>query len=69
MPSATSLLVALVVIALIGALGTLYFWTIRRRQDEALNGVRALSAMRWREFSHFVHRRDAPPRLRRDLEC
>ena len=54
MPSATSLLVALVVIALIGALGTLYFWTIRRRQDEALNGVRALSAMRWREFSHFV---------------
>jgi hypothetical protein len=54
MPSATSFLVALVVIALIGALGTLYFWTIRRRQDEALNGVRALSAMRWREFSHFV---------------
>ncbi|KGQ19398.1 putative transmembrane protein [Lysobacter dokdonensis DS-58] len=54
MPSATSIVVAIVVIALIGALGTIYFWTIRRRQDEALNGVRALSAMRWREFSHFV---------------
>ncbi len=54
MPSATSLLVALAVVVLIGALGTLYFSTIRRRQDEALNGVRALSAMRWREFSHFV---------------
>jgi hypothetical protein len=49
-----SLLVALLVAAVLGTLGTLYFWTIRRRQDEALNGVRALSAMRWREFSHFV---------------
>jgi hypothetical protein len=54
MPSATSLLAALIVVVLIGALGTLYFSNIRRRQDEALNGVRALSAMRWREFSHFV---------------
>jgi restriction system protein len=49
-----SLLVALLVAAVLGTLGTLYYWTIRRRQEEALNGVRALSAMRWREFSHFV---------------
>jgi hypothetical protein len=51
---ASSFLVALVVVVVVGTLGTIYFWTIRRRQDEALNGVRALSAMRWREFSHFV---------------
>jgi hypothetical protein len=49
-----SLLVALLVAAVLGTLGTLFFWTIRRRKDEALNGVRALSAMRWREFSHFI---------------
>ena len=54
MPSATSLLVALLVAIVVGVLGTFYFRTIRRRQDEALNGVRQLSAMRWREFSHFV---------------
>jgi hypothetical protein len=54
MLSATSILVGLLVAVALGAIGTLYFWTIRRRQDEALNGVRALSAMRWREFSHFV---------------
>jgi hypothetical protein len=48
------ILSALVIAAALGALGTLYFWTIRRRQDEAESGVRAMSAMRWREFSHFV---------------
>ncbi|BCT93711.1 membrane protein [Lysobacter helvus] len=51
---APTLLLALVVAIALGTLGTLYFWTIRRRQDEAETGVRALSAMRWREFSHFV---------------
>jgi len=51
---APTLLLALVVAIALGTIGTLYFWTIRRRQDEADTGVRALSAMRWREFSHFV---------------
>ena len=54
MLSATSILAGLLVAIALGAIGTLYFGTIRRRQDEALNGVRALSAMRWREFSHFI---------------
>ena len=50
MPPVTSLVAGLVVFALIGVLGTVFFKTIRRRQDEAINGVKALSAMRWREF-------------------
>jgi hypothetical protein len=50
----SSLLLALAVAAVLGALGTVYFWTISRRRDEAETGIRALSAMRWREFSHFV---------------
>ena len=49
-----TLLVALIVAAVLGAIATAYFGTIRRRQDEAETGIRALAAMRWREFSHFV---------------
>jgi hypothetical protein len=44
----------LIVAAVLGAIATAYFGTIRRRQDEAETGIRALAAMRWREFSHFV---------------
>jgi restriction system protein len=51
---ASTLLLALIVAIALGTIGTLYFWSISRRQDEAETGVRALSAMRWREFSHFV---------------
>jgi restriction system protein len=49
-----SLLIALLVALVLGGGGTFYFWNIRRRRDEAAAGIRALSAMRWREFSHFV---------------
>ena len=49
-----ALLVALLIAVVIGVIGTFYFWQIRRRRDEAESGVRALSAMRWREFAHFV---------------
>jgi hypothetical protein len=51
---ASTLIPAIVIALILGAIGTLYFGTIRRRRDEAESGVRALSAMRWREFSHFV---------------
>ena len=51
---ARTLLVALLITVVAGVIGTLYYWTIRRRQDETDAGIRALSAMRWREFSHFV---------------
>ena len=50
----TALLPAVVIAIILGAIGALYFGRIRRRQDEAETGVRALSALRWREFSHFV---------------
>jgi hypothetical protein len=54
MSFAISILVALLIAAAVGTVGTMYFWTMRRRTDEISFGVRALSAMRWREFSHFV---------------
>jgi len=54
MLTASSLLLGLLFTVVFGALGTFYFWNVRRRQDEAEAGIRALSAMRWREFSHFV---------------
>lgn len=47
-------MLALVVMLALGATATVYLWNVRRRQDEAAVGIRALSAMRWREFSHFV---------------
>lgn len=52
--TASSLLLALIVMLALGAAATVYLWNGRRRQDEAAAGIRALSAMRWREFSHFV---------------
>lgn len=54
MPAVSSILAALLIAVVVGVIGTFYFWTVRRRQDEADAGVRALSAMRWREFSHFI---------------
>lgn len=52
--SVSSLLLALIVTLALGAGGTFYFWNLRRRLEEATTGTRALAAMRWREFSHFV---------------
>ncbi len=41
--------------ALIVAIGAaFYFWVLRRRQDESIEGVRSLNAMRWREFAGVV---------------
>jgi len=47
-------LLALLVMVLVGGAGSAWLWLVRRRQDEAAAGVRALAGMRWREFSHFV---------------
>ena len=52
--SVSSVLLAVIVALALGAGGTFYFWNLRRRQDEVTAGTRALAAMRWREFSHFV---------------
>ncbi len=52
--SLNSLLLGLLIALVAGICGTLYFRNIRRPKDEAAAGIRALSAMRWREFSHFV---------------
>jgi hypothetical protein len=52
--SLSSLLLGLLIMLALGASGTFYFRNIRGPKDEAAAGIRALSAMRWREFSHFV---------------
>jgi len=45
---------AVIVVLVLGGAATAYLWKVRRRQDAAAAGINALSAMRWREFSHFV---------------
>ena len=45
---------AVIVALALGGAATAYLWNVRRRQDAAAAGIAALSAMRWREFSHFV---------------
>ena len=52
--SLSSLLLGLLIMLVLGICGTFYFRNVRRPKDEAAAGIRALSAMRWREFSHFV---------------
>ena len=54
MVSLSSLLLGLLTMLVLGVCGTFYFRNVRRPKDEAAAGIRALSAMRWREFSHFV---------------
>jgi hypothetical protein len=44
----------LAVALLSGVVATLYLWLIRRRNDELAAGLKALSAMRWRDFSRLV---------------
>lgn len=49
-----SLWLAVIVALALGGAATAYLWNVRRRQEAAAAGIAALSAMRWREFSHFV---------------
>jgi hypothetical protein len=49
-----SLWLAVIAVLVLGVAATAYLWNIRRRQDATAAGIAALSAMRWREFSHFV---------------
>jgi len=44
----------LIVMLLAGALASGYLWLIRRRLDERAAGLKALSSMRWREFTQYV---------------
>ncbi len=54
MPTNVPLLPALLVALFSGALATVYLWRLHRKRLEAQAGIRALAAMRWREFSQFV---------------
>ena len=45
---------ALVIAVLVGSALTVWLWTARRQQLVTAGGLRALAAMRWREFSRFV---------------
>lgn len=44
----------LAVTLLSGVIATLYLWLFRRRSDELAAGLKALSGLRWREFSRLV---------------
>lgn len=54
MPSNAPALIALAVALLVGVPVTFYLLNIHRRRVAAAAGIRALAAMRWREFSQFV---------------
>lgn len=47
-------IVALIVFALIGGIGTWYFRAVVQRRDRLAAGIRALSALSWRDFIHLV---------------
>lgn len=47
-------LTALAIAVVLGAGITAYLWRVRRHQVEVSTGIKALGAMRWREFSQFV---------------
>ncbi|WP_147653690.1 restriction endonuclease [Vulcaniibacterium gelatinicum] len=49
-----SWLIALLAALALGIGVSAWLWRVRRQQLEAAAGTRALAAMRWREFSHFV---------------
>ncbi len=50
----SSLMLGLLCALIVGAAATFYFWVVRRRQDESIEGIHSLSAMRWREFAGLV---------------
>jgi hypothetical protein len=54
MPSNAPALIALVVALVVGVPATVYLLNIHRKRMAAAAGIRALAAMRWREFSQFV---------------
>jgi len=50
----SSLLLALAVTAVIGGVATAWLWLVQQPRTEREEGLRLLSAMRWREFSRLV---------------
>lgn len=50
----TSLMLGLLCALIVGVVASLYFWGVRRGQDESAQGILSLSAMRWREFASLV---------------
>lgn len=54
MPTSRLILIAVIVALAFGIAATLALRTTGRRRLEATAGIRALAAMRWREFSQFV---------------
>lgn len=54
MPTASSILLALGLIIVIGGAATAWLWTVQRLRVERDHGLWLLSAMRWREFSKLV---------------
>ena len=54
MPTTVQLLSALLAAVVLGAAATAFVWRVYRQRLLVQAGVRALAAMRWREFSEFV---------------
>jgi len=50
----TPILLGLLCALVVAIAAAAYFWGLRRRQDEIVEGVRGLNAMRWREFAGLV---------------
>ncbi|GAB3365935.1 hypothetical protein GCM10027431_07480 [Lysobacter rhizosphaerae] len=50
----SALLLALAVTAVIGGVATAWLWLVQQPRTEREEGLRLLSAMRWREFSRLV---------------
>ena len=50
----TPIMLGLLCALIVAAAAVFYFWALRRRQDESIEGVRSLNAMRWREFAGIV---------------
>lgn len=52
--TAASILLALAATIVIGGIATAWLWLVQRPRTEREEGLKLLSAMRWREFSHLV---------------
>ncbi|TKR33392.1 restriction endonuclease [Luteimonas gilva] len=50
----TPVVLGLLCALIVAIAAAFYFWVLRRRQDESIEGVRSLNAMRWREFAGVV---------------
>lgn len=54
MTPVAALIIGLILAALAAAVWTAYLWRVRRQRDATREGLKILSAMRWRELSNLI---------------